>query len=80
MPVLLPGKSHGQRSLEDYIQSIGPQRIGRGRSDLACTYVQRSKAPGPTPRRAKLALNAETPGQRAVSYNCPEEARISHWI
>ena len=58
MPVLLQGKSHGQRSLEGYIQSIGPQRIGRGRSDLACTYVQRSKAPGPTPRRAKLALNA----------------------
>ena len=57
MPVFLPGKSHGQRSLEGYIQSIGPQRIGRSRSDLACTYIQRRKAPGSSPRSAKLGLN-----------------------
>ena len=27
MPVLLPGKSHGQKSLEGYIGSIGSQRV-----------------------------------------------------
>ena len=27
-PVLLPGKSHGQRSLVGYIQSMGSQRVG----------------------------------------------------
>jgi len=26
--VFLPGESHGQRSLEGYIQSIGSQRVG----------------------------------------------------
>ena len=26
-PVVLPGKSHGQRSLADYIQSMGLQRV-----------------------------------------------------
>ena len=28
-PVLLPGKSHGRRSLVGYIQSMGLQRVGR---------------------------------------------------
>ena len=27
-PVFLPGESHGQRSLVDYIQSMGSQRVG----------------------------------------------------
>ena len=28
IPVFLPGKFHGQRSLAGYIQSMGPQRVG----------------------------------------------------
>ena len=28
-PVLLPGKSHGRRSLVGYIQSMGSQRFGQ---------------------------------------------------
>ena len=27
-PVFLPGESHGQRSLEDYVESMGLQRVG----------------------------------------------------
>ena len=27
----LPGKSHGQRSLSGYIESMGSQRVGHGR-------------------------------------------------
>ena len=36
-PAILPGESHGQRSLVGYIQSIGLQRV---RHDLAQTDVQ----------------------------------------
>ena len=37
MPVFLPGKSHGQRSLEVY--SPGGSRVGHNCCDLACTHT-----------------------------------------
>ena len=33
-PVFLPGESHGQRSLMDYIQSVGLQSVRHHQSDL----------------------------------------------
>ena len=36
-PVFLPGKSHGQRSLAGYSQSMGSQRVG---PDLATKQLQ----------------------------------------
>ena len=42
-PVFLPGKSHGQRSLVGY-KSIGLQRVGHDRSNLACKYFSSAPA------------------------------------
>ena len=36
--VFLPGKSHGLRSLAGY-SPLGSQRVGRDRSNLACTHL-----------------------------------------
>ena len=38
-PILLPGKSHGQRSLVGYIQSMGSQRVGHDRAIFTITIM-----------------------------------------
>ena len=45
-PVFLSGKSHGQRSLMGYSQSIELHRVRHDWSDLAHTYVQRARHEG----------------------------------
>ena len=38
-PVFLPGRSHGQRSPEDYVQSIGSQRVEHDEHACVCVCV-----------------------------------------
>ena len=38
-PLLLPGKSHGRRSLLGYIQSMGSQRVGHDWRTFTFTFI-----------------------------------------
>ena len=46
MPVFLPWKSHGQRSLAGYSQSTGSQRVGQNFSNLAAVAAADCSPPG----------------------------------
>ena len=58
---ILPGKSHGQRSKPDRVQSMGSQRVGYARAHMQCGIIgcrRRANAKSSHPGRRQDCLNS----------------------
>ena len=79
-PVFWPGESHGQRSLTG-LQSMGSQRVGHGRSNLAhkafCTQAMKTRLE--SSRWCTSPSDDDAAGDQARPTWQPPLPRAPHW-